>query len=457
MRHVLRAMALSVTAATVVISLSLSTTGAQALTLAQAAQPKELPPAGYTGNTYVDSRGCAYVRAGLGGTVNWVPRVGSNRKVICGLAPTFSHQATTPVVVPPAPTPVAPTVPTTTTTAAATTPGALTATPSPAPAPTVFRSTQTIAPAPKPAVTKPRVAVTTSSPSPTPAPTVFSATRSDVDAPVAVSPARATPRVATGSTAQVQTQTIHAACNPNGGPTLVNLGGGKRARITCGSQEQIVRIIEQSNGMRTRLVLTQSPATWVAQQGTRGAAQAAPTAARVTSSATVPEGYRAAWDDDRLNPNRGPRTAQGTAQMDLIWTRTVPRQLVDKNTGRVVNRLFPDLQYPHTSMAAQQAAVLSTKSAARKPATKPAATRASVSVGASHRFVQAASFGNPANAQRTAQRLASLGLPVRMGSITRGGKALKVVLAGPFSRQAELQAALTKVRRAGFSDAFFVK
>lgn len=43
--------------------------------------------------------------------------------------------------------------------------------------------------------------------------------------------------------------------------------------------------------------------------------------------ATPPPGYRRAWDDDRVNPLRGPRTLQGDAQSDGVWTRQSPRRL----------------------------------------------------------------------------------------------------------------------------------
>jgi hypothetical protein len=38
----------------------------------------------------------------------------------------------------------------------------------------------------------------------------------------------------------------------------------------------------------------------------------------------LPPGYKLVWDDGRLNPNRGPRTAEGDAAMRQLWSDEVP-------------------------------------------------------------------------------------------------------------------------------------
>ena len=53
------------TAAILAASVVAVPAGAQSLTNVDG--PKELPPAGFTGNQYVDSAGCVFIRAGVGG------------------------------------------------------------------------------------------------------------------------------------------------------------------------------------------------------------------------------------------------------------------------------------------------------------------------------------------------------------------------------------------------------
>ncbi len=172
-------MKLSATAAALAIVAVTWGAAATALTLAEAASPAETPPSDYARDVYVDSRGCVYVRASIGSTVNWVPRLSRDREtVICGLTPTV---ATTRVAAPP---------------------------------------------------------------------------------PAAPPPAAVTPR-----------------------PTAATTPAAAPVRITAPRVAPVVAV----------------------------------TGAHPVH---VPKGYRPAWDDGRLNPHRGPRTAHGDAQMSTIFDTT---------------------------------------------------------------------------------------------------------------------------------------
>ncbi len=64
------------------------------------------------------------------------------------------------------------------------------------------------------------------------------------------------------------------------------------------------------------------------RRATLRAPSAGPSAAALSAIGyPIPKGFRAAWKDGRLNPLRGPRTAEGDAMMLKIWTDTVPRKL----------------------------------------------------------------------------------------------------------------------------------
>lgn len=143
----------------------------------------------------------------------------------------------------------------------------------------------------------------------------------------------------------------------------------------------------------------------------------------------MPKGYRSAWKDDRLNPRRGVGTAEGQRQMEMVWTDTVPRRLV---------------QRPVAAAPAAPVVTMSSKS----PTTAP---RAAVS---GKRYVQVGSFGNAGNARATIAKLQKLGLPVGVSKASIKGKPVQVVMAGPFKASAQLNSALGAIRKAGYRDAF---
>ncbi len=256
-----------------------ATAGAQSLSDRNG--PAELPPANFSGRTYVDSTGCLFVRAGRDGLVNWVPQVTRNAQLVCGFRPTLTKAAPT--------------------------------------------------------------------------------------APVAV--AVPTPK----------------------------------AKV-------------------------QAPA--------RAVAVAAPAASRLNT--TVPKGYVSVWTDGRLNPNRGPQTAQGDAQMAALWTDKVPMTM-RAQTAPVKAPVAVTRNVAPKAVAPANTFVLSTKS----PNIQATGDR----------FVQVGAYGDAANAHRAAATISALGLPVAQRAMNMQGKRVTLVMAGPISGNVAARVQ-TLLRQAGYHDAF---
>jgi len=369
------------------LALSLGAGAALAQSVADVGGPRERPPAGFTGQQFVDSRGCVFLRAGLGGAVNWVPRVDANRRAMCGYPPTFGG---------------------------GTRPAAVAVAEAPEPPPAV-----TAAPAPTRAPV--RVAAE-------PPPETF------MPAPVrGVTVAAAAPVAAPRPVLQVE--------RPGTGRKIActaSVPVAQRLKLTNGGTVVVcTRGYGTLEGLRAPVyppdapvgASLQRPSAQVPLGQGSGVGNGHPGTV-VRNDLKVPEGYKLAWEDDRLNPLRGVGTAQGQAAQDQVWTRKVPAKPVQE--VRVVR------QQP----AAAPAVTVSTKSDATAP------------VAGGRVYVQVGSFGVPSNAEGALARLSALGLPVARSQGRIGGKAVQVVLAGPFGSSAEAQAALRAARGAGFGDAF---
>ncbi len=456
--------------------------------------PAELPPAGYRGQQFVDSRGCVFLRAGHGGRQTWVPRVARDRSQLCGYAPSGREVAVAaPVVTAPAPAPSP--------RGSGAKPGA----PLPLPAPMQNAYDQAGG---KPAKSGP-VVRGTAIPGLDAAPA-----RASASAPVSAAPAKAastTPALAAASPARVPAST---ASRTAGGEEIYRLacpaatpvpqkfrveGGGTRTLCTRGDGTL-------AGASFPRLVSDNADGRDFGQDVWSGTAVSTTTGKTITvrgryarSEAdripTPPPGYKSGWEDDRLNPDRGKQTAKGIYDQEEIWSRTTPAVPQNGNDNRKITivlrspdgtvsrrpgivlatgadgsrmvRLLPDVTVSKSSKSSPDlitirpdgSASIAKASAAKLPAKtaraagQPAAAAAATYGG--RLFVQVATFGVPANAEGTAGRLRGLGLPVTRSTI-KGG-ALQVVYAGPFASAGEAQSALSQVRRVGFGDARIVQ
>ena len=386
---------------------------------AQGRPPAELPPAGFVGQQYVDSRGCVYIRAGHGGQVNWVARIDRARRPICGQTPSQKViaearrelAAPAPVVAPAAaPAPVQ-------TARAATPSGRAPAVSQYAPPPVTYGKPQPLArPAP--------VAAAASAAAPSAAPIARHAEAGGHGHWPRV------PGWPSDNGNQINPQGVPA----QGGVLTPHSGGHPplRHRSTgCPEDAPYGRIYDLTDGRNVMLCatkphtlrnMTESQARRHIERHDAAGRQVASAAAR-PDLMTPPPGYRAAWRDDRLNPARGERSAQGRQQMAQIWTEETPAELRDPAYAK------PD-----------QARVSS-----RGQVAPPAVTGA--------RFVQVGSFGQPGNASRAVAKLQGLGLPVQVSRGSIKGKPVQVVRAGPFASEAEASQALAAARRNGFGDA----
>lgn len=495
-----------------------STADAQRLSAEQT--PAEFPPESYTANQYVDSRGCIYVRAGVDGSPTWVPRVNRDREHLCGFTPSLAQEqqreaprqtAETETDQRPAPEPretaQAPEQirpdredrpdaernrpETAQDRASAQIRTADQARPSDQDRRETDRP-ENRRPAPPQASGEPIRTVASIrarsgaqiarpvSPRPAPAPADAAKARPAPEARAEAQAGASCPGVSPLSARFIRSPDgIAMRCGPQDLPPYTIRGGRDLAELPEGTPVYRFQPAAADGGAPARVYRSVSgrPVSGDARVLPRHLWQPGYPAEEAVE---MPEGFRPAWEDGRLNPRRAEQSLDGRARMRLIWTDSVPRRLIDRSTGQDVTADHPRLFYPFTDMATQRtylaskdslrvlrsadgrvkleprdgAPQLSTRATPQPEPARPQPAREPRASAPAHRFVQVGTFGVPDNAQRTAARLQALGLPARIARMSRGGRNLQVVMAGPFDSRQALGAALDKARQAGFGDAF---
>ncbi len=413
------------------VSSVLALQSVNAQSLRQDSTPAEFPPASFSGKQYVDSRGCVFIRAGVDGAVNWVPRVARDRKLVCGFQPSIANAQPTVTQTPSSNVVqiVPDTVPAQTTTKVAAKPVAKPATPAPV----------TVAAA-KPAPVK-RVVRTA------PKPVVIAAPK---PAPVK-----------TVKTVVAQPQTTARVSNQCSGMSAKSRQYMQHpsAKVRCHSQNVSPLQTASVSGAATTTIAAPkvtyaAPATTVTSRTVAPQRGQIVTPGQVSGQTRVvprhvyenranvprvhqpPKGYKWVWDDGRLNHHRAEQTFDGMAQTDAIYTKTLPRRL----------KSVPATNYYAGTSAQKSSGVKTIVSSKNTPATK------TVVVGQGS-YVQVAAYKTSQDAQTVARRVRAMGMPAKVGRVTRGAETYRLVLAGPFANSAQAQSALNKARSAGYANA----
>ncbi|MEP3391668.1 MAG: hypothetical protein ABJN34_15215 [Litoreibacter sp.] len=327
---------LSVSTLTLGLTLGLGTVSVDAQNLRSDNGPAETPPASFKGKQYVDSRGCVYIRAGFSGNVNWIPRVTRSRQLVCGAQPSLRPPAQTAKAAPKTAPKAAPKTAVRKAKASSIPAGAK-----------VIKKTTTVVPAPKVKTTTKVVRKASAAPKAqtrvvrqTVAKPQTRVVRQTVAKPQtrvvrrAVAAPKPQTRVVTKVAPAAQTKIVRKQVRSKPAtkqPTVVYRCGASEFSsqfinngARCNPQTGKVRSVVREE------ISPQSRNTQGQRVGPKGVNRRIAEAREIKA----PAGHKVAWDDDRLNPLRGVGTTSGKAQMQLVWSNTVPRYLIDPATGK---------------------------------------------------------------------------------------------------------------------------
>lgn len=455
--------------------------------------PANFPPSSFDGNQFVDNEGCAFIRAGIGGNVTWVPRVDRRRNQLCSFQPTFAAAAPAPAAPVAEPTPApAPVV------AAAPEP-----TPAPAPAAPAPRRTQgapiqTVASVTTPPLVQIPNAGTATARTPQivrDAPRLPAAPRVTAAAAPAAPAVAAEPaprRLTLAQACEEIERTGRPLINGNTGqpvvcpqeeaPTTVAAAPAAAApeprRMTraqiCAEMQSTGRRFVNANTGETIQCSTSIPSTGPAAP-VAASAPSVPTAtpratylaSNCSSRMLTVEGVEVRCGPQTLALLPGQTRADGSRTVQAVrstasastsngWFDEVPipasnpaissRQVVKPPKG--YTRVWRDGRHnPNRGLPrAAAASATTTQETVSSRSVQPAAP--------SHRFVQVGAFADTANAQTVGRQFQSRGLPVGLASATSNGRAVKVVMLGPFSDATALARGLRAARAAGYNSAY---
>lgn len=239
---------------------------------------------------------------------------------------------------------------------------------------------------------------------------------------------------APGSTAFTSGAASHFAANCADGVAQIAMRCGPQAQSPWTTQQQVATVT------RART----SPAGQTLLAGTLGLNPppfSNPTNSYVAPS--IPDGYERVWGDGRLNTQRGLPRSQRVRNPSGLQLRA---QSQTQNPTGVSNtvRFAVAPTTPALNAAAQARTV--TRAVAPQPQRSEQIS--------GHRYVQVATYASRDEAQSTARALRARGLAMRIGVFTQDGREMRIVLAGPFANDSQLQNALGTARGAGFSGAF---